>query len=180
MIQNQEGLTVKQRLELWDQQFTLSVTRWTPLGILGALSYLYGAYSWSGEKDYSVRLQELDDAHLGWRRMLGMIPLTVALIFPVVGKLKKLKSLPSEQLKDRSSEVKRTVAQWDRRHWAVSRAADSAFWGHLRCCSAPAPLIVPAPCIATNNSEAAQRRVLSGSILSIGLQRLLEWPVDHL
>ncbi|GAC75474.1 hypothetical protein PANT_15c00096 [Moesziomyces antarcticus T-34] len=117
MIQNQEGLTVKQRLELWDQQFTLSVTRWTPLGILGALSYLYGAYSWSGEKTTASDYKSSTTLTWAGGAMLGMIPLTVALIFPVVGKLKKLKSLPSEQLKDRSSEVKRTVAQWDRRHW---------------------------------------------------------------
>ncbi len=117
MIQNQKGLTVKQRLELWDQQFTLSVTRWTPLGILGALSYLYAAYSWSGEITTASDYKSSTTLTWAGGAMLGMIPLTVTLIFPVVGKLKKLKSLPSEQLKDRSSEVRGTIAQWDRRHW---------------------------------------------------------------
>ncbi len=127
MIQNQKGLTVKQRLELWDQQFTLSVTRWTPLGILGALSYLYAAYSWSGEITTASDYKSSTTLTWAGGAMLGMIPLTVTLIFPVVGKLKKLKSLPSEQLKDGARRSGVPLLSGTVGTGAVSRAADSAF-----------------------------------------------------
>ena len=112
MIQNREGLSLKQRLELWDDQFTLSVTRWTPLGIVGAISYLYASYNWSGGPDYN------SSKTLAWAggAMLAMIPLTVVFIFPVVGKLKKMKHTEADSLKGMENEVQDAIKQWDLRH----------------------------------------------------------------
>lgn len=48
--------------------------------------------------------------------MLTMIPVTVAVIFPIVGKLKSLRSRSEDDLKGQDSYVQQTIASWDLRH----------------------------------------------------------------
>lgn len=109
-------MSTRERVELWDDQFGLSVLRWTPTGFVGAIAFLYAAYISPNaglfEDGYSTRTTLVGSGVA----LLSMIPLTVIFIFPTVFKLKGLLNLedkywPSEQ------EVRRLIAKWDVRHW---------------------------------------------------------------
>lgn len=118
IIQRHKTLSMRQRLELWDDQFTLSVGRWTPFGIVGALCLLWAAYRCPpqgvalGASAYDSRRTLL----LSGCGLLAMIPMTVVLIFPTVFKLKgELRKAPEYAASE--TQVRALIRKWDRRHW---------------------------------------------------------------
>ncbi|KAK0540607.1 hypothetical protein OC842_000379 [Tilletia horrida] len=129
MILHNKTLSRRQRIELWDTQFTLSVLRWTPIGILGALSFFFAAYRSPGAGIVAVRGGAAAEAEaeavmyntrlvlsLSGGALLAMIPLTVKFIFPTVFALKDELKKGEEKEMVSEEEVRALIGKWEGRH----------------------------------------------------------------
>ncbi|KAK0537141.1 hypothetical protein OC834_000898 [Tilletia horrida] len=124
MILHNKTLSRRQRIELWDTQFTLSVLRWTPIGILGALSFFFAAYrspgagivTMRGGAEEAVMYNTRLVLSLSGGALLAMIPLTVKFIFPTVFALKDELKKGEEKEMVSEEEVRALIGKWEGRH----------------------------------------------------------------